>query len=55
MLLQAFIFKVKNILFSGWKNPELFEVRQKYADKEVKNYPNNVGERRPEIWPSNDA
>ena len=36
MLLQAFIFKVKNILFSGWKDPEFFEVLQKSADKEVK-------------------
>ena len=55
MVLQAFIFTVKNILFSGWKGPEFFEVRQKSADKEVKNYATKVGERKPEIWPSNDA
>ena len=35
-ILQAFIFKVKNILFSGWKDPEFFEKQQKSADKEVK-------------------
>ena len=36
MLLQAFIFTVENILFSSRKYPELFEVPQKYTDKEVK-------------------
>ena len=36
LVLQAFIFTVKNILFSGWKGPEFFEVRQKSDDKEVK-------------------
>ena len=36
MVLQAFIFTVKNILFSGWKDPEFFEAPQKYADKKVK-------------------
>ena len=36
LVLQAFIFKVKNILFSGWRDPKFFEVPHKYADKEVK-------------------
>ena len=36
MLLQAFIFIVKTILFSGWKDQEFFEAQQKSADKEVK-------------------
>ena len=36
MLLQAFIFTVKNILFSGWRDPKFSEVLQKSADKEVK-------------------
>ena len=36
MVLQAFIFTVKNILFSCWKDPEFFEKQQKSADKEVK-------------------
>ena len=48
MLLQAFIFKVKNILFSGWKGPEFFEVLQKSDDKEVKNYVIKVAIR--EAW-----
>ena len=55
MLLQAFIFIIKIIFASGWMGPEMFEVLQKSDDKEVKNYANNVGERRPEIWPSSDA
>ena len=55
MLLQAFIFTVKNILFSGWKSPEFFEVLQKSDDREVKDYAIKVGERRPEIWLSIDA
>ena len=36
LVLQAFIFTVKNILFSGWKDQEFFEVQQKYADKDKK-------------------
>ena len=51
LVLQAFIFTVKTILFSGWKGPEFFEVRQKSADKEVKNYAIKVAIARPEIWP----
>ena len=35
-ILQAFIFIVKNILFSDCKDQEVFEELQKYADKEVK-------------------
>ena len=36
MVLQAFIFTVKNILFSYCEDSEIFEARQKSADKEVK-------------------
>ena len=36
MLQQAFIFITKIIFASGWIDPEVFEERQKYADKEVK-------------------
>ena len=36
MVLQAFIFTVKNILFSYCEDPEIFEIQQKSADKEVK-------------------
>ena len=36
LVLQAFIFTVKNILFSGWRDPKFFEAEQKSADKEVK-------------------
>jgi len=36
LLLQAFIFVIKIIFASGWIDPEVFEVQQKYADKEVK-------------------
>ena len=36
LLLQAFIIIVKTIFASGWINPEVFEVRQKSDDKEVK-------------------
>ena len=36
MLLQAFIIIVKTIFASGWIDPEVFEVRQKSDDIEVK-------------------
>ena len=35
-ILQSFIFTVKNILFSYCEDSEIFEARQKSADKEVK-------------------